>query len=67
VSRFSGVTERNRGILTSAIGLLILAINVVDAAQRGASGANIVAIAAGAFLLFWGFATVAKTGQPPTG
>jgi hypothetical protein len=59
------VAERTRGIIVSVVGLLILAVNVVDAAQRGASGANIVAIACGAFLLFWGFAIVGRTGSPP--
>ena len=43
--------NRNRGIAASAAGLLILALNVIDAADRGASAGNIVAIAGGAFLL----------------
>jgi hypothetical protein len=59
------MTERTRGIVISAVGLLILAVNVADAADRGSSGANIVAIACGAFLLFWGFAGVARSGRPP--
>jgi hypothetical protein len=59
------VPDRNRGIVASAVGLLILAFNVVDAANRGASAANVVAIACGAFMLFWGFAMVARSGGPP--
>jgi hypothetical protein len=60
------VAERNRGILVSIAGLLVLALNVIDAADRGASAGNIVAIAIGAFLLFWGFSAVARSGRPPT-
>jgi hypothetical protein len=60
------VPERRRGIATSIAGLLILALNVVDAADRGASAGNAVAIAAGAFLLLWGFALVARSGRPPS-
>jgi len=59
------VPNRNRGIAASAAGLLILALNVIDAADRGASAGNIVAIAGGAFLLFWGFSLVARSGRPP--
>ena len=49
----------------SVAGLVILAFNVIDAAGRGASAGNIVAIAAGAFLLFWGFSLVARSARPP--
>jgi hypothetical protein len=59
------VPTRNRGIAASLAGLLILALNVIDAADRGASAGNIVAIATGAFLLFWGFSLVARSGRPP--
>ena len=55
-----------RGILFSIAGLLLLALNVIDAADRGASAGNVVAIAAGAFCLFWGFALVARSGRPPS-
>ena len=58
--------NRTRGFAAAAAGLLILALNVIDAADRGASAGNIVAIALGAFLLFWGFARVARTGPPPS-
>jgi hypothetical protein len=59
------VPTRNRGIAASVAGLLLLALNVIDAADRGASAGNAVAIAAGAFLLFWGFSLVARSGRPP--
>jgi uncharacterized membrane protein HdeD (DUF308 family) len=57
--------ERTRGIVMAVSGLLVLALNVIDAANRGASGFNIVTIAVGAFLLFYGFSVVARTGRPP--
>jgi len=49
----------------SVCGLLVLTLNVIDAANRGASGFNLVTIAVGAFLLFYGFTVVARTGRPP--
>jgi sulfite exporter TauE/SafE len=58
--------EAKRGVLFAVIGIVILALNVIDAADRGASAGNVVAIAAGAFLLFWGFAVVARSGRPPS-
>lgn len=61
------MAERNRGILFSIAGLVVLALNVIDAADRGASAGNVVAIAIGAFLLFWGFTVVARSGRPPSG
>jgi len=60
------VSNRTRAFAAVGAGLLLLALNVVDAADRGASAGNIVAIACGAFLLFWGFAMVARTGPPPS-
>jgi len=57
--------ERNRGIVMAGCGLLVLALNVIDAANRGASGFNLVTIAVGTFLLFYGFSVVARTGRPP--
>ena len=57
--------ERNRGIVMSGCGLLVLALNVIDAANRGASAFNLVTIAVGAFLLFYGFTVIARTGRPP--
>ena len=58
--------EQRRGILFALAGLVILAFNVIDAADRGASAGNVVAIAAGAFLLFYGFTVVARSGRPPS-
>ena len=49
----------------AACGLLVLAFNVIDAANRGASGFNLATIAIGAFLLFYGFTVIARTGRPP--
>jgi len=57
--------NRTRAFACVGAGLLLLALNVIDAADRGASAGNVVAIALGAFLLFWGFAMVARTGPPP--
>ena len=57
--------EKNRGIVMAVSGLLVLALNVIDAVNRGASAFNIVTIAVGAFLLFYGFSVVAKTGSVP--
>jgi sulfite exporter TauE/SafE len=60
------VPTRTRAFAAVGAGLLLLALNVLDAADRGTSAGNIVAIACGAFLLFWGFAMVARTGPPPS-
>ena len=60
------VPATRRGIAFALAGIVILALNVIDAADRGASAGNVVAIAAGAFLLFWGFALVARSGRPPS-
>jgi hypothetical protein len=61
------VANQRRGILFAFAGILLLTFNVFDAADRGASGANVVAIACGAFLLFYGFVVVARSGRPSTG
>ena len=61
------MAERNRGVVMAGCGLLVLALNVIDAANRGASALNILTIAVGAFLLFYGFSVVARTGRPPEG
>jgi hypothetical protein len=45
-------------------GLLVLALNVIEAADRGATAWNIVTIATGAFLLFYGTSVVARAGRP---
>ena len=56
--------ERTRGWVMAVCGLVVLALNVVEAANRGATGLNIITIATGAFLLFYGFAVIAR---PPAG
>jgi len=52
-------------------GLVVLALNVIDAANRGSSAFNFLSIAVGVFLLFYGFGIVARTGgqagPPPAG
>jgi hypothetical protein len=58
------VPEQRRGIAASIAGILLLALNVIDAAGRGASAGNVFAIALGAFLRFYGFALVARGGRP---
>lgn len=57
------MSERRHGIVEAGFGLLILAANVVDAATRGSSVWNFVAIALGAALLFYGFTRVARAGS----
>ena len=42
-------------------GVLVLALNVLDAADRGASAFNLITIATGAFLLIYGFTVVGRT------
>jgi hypothetical protein len=59
------VPDQRRGILFALAGILLLGFNVFDAADRGASGANIVAVACGGFLLFYGFVVIARSGRPP--
>ena len=58
------VPEIRRGIAFAIAGIVILALNVIDAADRGASAGNVVAIVGGAFLFFYGFALVARSGRP---
>jgi len=50
-------------LLLIPVGLLILAVNVIDAANRGSSFWNFVAIALGAGLLFYGFSLLARSGR----
>lgn len=56
-------SNKTHGILLSVCGIAILALNVIEAADRGATIWNVVTIAIGAFLLFYGFTVVAR---PPT-
>lgn len=54
------MSDRRHGIVYSVAGLLVLAANVIDAANRGSSIWNFVAIAVGAVLLFSGFALIGR-------
>jgi hypothetical protein len=56
--------NKTRAIPTSIAGLLILAVNIVDAADRGSSVWNFISIAIGGFLLFYGFIELARLGRP---
>ena len=55
------MSDRRHGIVCSGAGLLVLALNVVEAADRGSSVFNFLAIAVGAGLLFYGFALIARS------
>ena len=57
------MSDRRHGFIDVIAGLLVLGANVVDAANRGSSAWNFVAIAVGAILLFWGFALIARNPQ----
>ena len=52
--------DRNRGMVMAIAGILVLALNIIEAVDRGATLWNLVTIAVGAFLLFWGFGLVAR-------
>ena len=54
------MSERTRGWVMTVCGLLVLALNVIEAADRGATAWNFATIATGAFLLFYGFSVVAR-------
>ncbi len=56
------MSDRSHGFVYSVAGLLVLAVNVIDAANRGSSVWNFVAIAVGTGLLFYGFSLIARTG-----
>ena len=44
-------------------GIIVLAANVIDAVDRGSSAFNIIAIATGAFLLFYGVTVIGRSGS----
>ena len=44
-------------------GLIVLALNVIEAVDRGATAWNIVTIATRAFLLFYGTTVVARSSR----
>jgi hypothetical protein len=54
------MSEQRRGIVMALCGILVLALNVIEAADRGATAWNIITIATGAFLLFYGFAVITR-------
>ena len=53
-------SKKTHGILLSLCGIAVLALNVVEAVDRGATIWNVVTIAIGAFLLFYGFTVIAR-------
>jgi len=55
--------NRHHGILYAVLGLVVLAANVIDAADRGASFWNFLLIAVGVGLLFGGFTLIARPGD----
>lgn len=57
------MSDRRHGIIDAVVGLLILAANVIDAANRGSSFWNFVAIALGAGLLFYGFSLIGRSAR----
>lgn len=52
--------DRNRGVVMAVCGIIVLGLNVIEVADVGASAWNLITIATGAFLLFWGFGLVAR-------
>jgi hypothetical protein len=57
------MSDRRHGIIDAIAGLLILGANVIDAANRGSSFWNFVAIALGAGLLFYGFSLIGRSAR----
>jgi uncharacterized membrane protein HdeD (DUF308 family) len=54
------MSDRSKGMVMAFCGVLVLALNVIEAVDRGATAWNIVTIVTGAFLLFYGFAVIAR-------
>ena len=57
------MSEQTRGIVMAVCGILVLALNVIEAADRGATAWNLITIAIGAFLLFYGFAVINRSSR----
>ncbi len=57
------MSEQRRGIVMALCGILVLALNVIEAADRGATAWNIITIATGAFLLFYGFTVINRASR----
>lgn len=49
----------------SVAGIVVLSANVLDAVDRGSSAFNFIAIATGAFLLFYGFVVIGRSASTP--
>jgi len=58
------MSERTRGWVMTVSGLLVLGLNVIEVADRGATAWNFATIAVGTFLLFFGFVTIARPPAP---
>jgi hypothetical protein len=54
------MSEQTRGVVMAASGLLVLALNVIEAVDKGSSAWNLITIATGAFLLFYGVAVLSR-------
>jgi len=54
------MADRTRGVVMAVCGILVLTLNVIEAVDRGSSAWNLITIATGAFLLFYGFAVIAR-------
>jgi hypothetical protein len=57
------MSEQTRGIVMALCGILVLALNVIEAVDRGATAWNLLTIATGAFLLFYGFAVITRSSR----
>jgi hypothetical protein len=55
--------ERTRGFVMVVCGILVLMLNVIEVADRGATTWNVITIATGAFLLFYGTNVVARASR----
>lgn len=54
------MADRTRGVVMAVCGILVLALNVIEAVDRGSSAWNLITIATGAFLLFYGVTVIAR-------
>lgn len=57
------MSEQGRGVVVALCGILVLALNVIEAADRGATAWNIITIVIGAFLLFYGFSVITRSSK----
>ena len=54
------MSGQTRGVVMAVCGLLVLALNVIEAVDKGSSAWNLAAIGTGAFLLFYGVAVLSR-------